>query len=512
MDSSVRPPEVGGVGTVEATALLVPARCYRHLRKQHGAIAIMLALSLIMMIAICGMSIDLSRLYNRKAELQGLAEAAALAAAKKLDGTAAGVTRAVNAAANVASDFKYEYHQKPVEWSDSALTFSTNSQTGWVNGGAAAASPSGVFFVKVDASELDAALGTVNNFFIQFLSSSFASSSVSSQVVAGRSSIKVTPLGICAMSNNAGEARANPGPPANIELVQYGFRRGVAYDLMQLNPKGATPANFVINPIDPPGTDGSSANTSVSVVGPFVCAGKMSMARVTGGSVTISSPFPIGSLYKQLNSRFDQYPDGLCNPNGAPPDANVKQYVYSSIPWMSTTPGSPGAQTAQSVVTTIGDETRRETKADPFPAPVTNTAPMYGPLWAFAKAVPFSEYSSGTPEPTNGYTPFGISDWATLYNPGKPVAVSYPSTPPYHAINGTHFLAPSISNRPGLRFRRVLNVPLLSCPITAGATTATVLAIGKFFMTVPATDSSISAEFAGLAAEQSLGTKVELYP
>lgn len=508
MDCSMRLPEIEGVGTVGPGAVLVPVACYRHMQKQHGVIAIMLAISLIMLIGICGMSIDLSRLYNRKAELQGLAEAAALAAARQLDGTAAGVTRALNAAANIASDFKYEYNQQPVQWSDSALTFSTNSQTGWQTGGAAVTAPDGVFFVKVDTSELATALSTVNNFLSRVLSSSFATSSVSSRVVAGRSAIKVTPLGICAMSNNAAEARANPGPPANIELVQYGFRRGVAYDLMQLNPNGTTPGNFVISPIDPPGTAGSSAHTSVSVVGPFVCTGKMSMARVIGGAITISRPFPITSLYNQLNSRFDDYAEGLCDPNGAPPDANIKKYVFSSIPWMSSTPGSPGAQTAS--LTTAGG--KLETIADPVPAPVTNTAPMYGPLWSFAKAVPFSSYSPGVPEPTNGYTPFGSSAWATLYKPGQPVAVSYPSTPPYHAINGTHFLAPSMANRPGVRFRRVLNVPLLQCPIAAGATSATVLAIGRFFMTVPATDSSISAEFGGLAAEQSLGTTVELYP
>lgn len=500
MDRCVRP--------ARPTTVPMPAVCYRHKRKQHGAVAIMVAISLIMLISVCGMSIDLSRLYNRKAELQGLAEAAALAAAKQLDGTAEGVTRAVNAAANIAGDFKYEYNQKPVQWSDSALTFSTNSQTAWQTGGAAASAPSGVFFVRVDTSELGAALGTVNNSFIQILSSSFATSRLSSRAVAGRSSIKVTPLGVCAMSSNAAEARANPGPPANVELVQYGFRRGVAYDLMRLNPNGTTAENFVISPIDPPGTAGSLANTSVSVVGPFVCTGRMSMARVTGGSITIRRPFPIASLYNQLNSRFDDYAAGVCDLNGAPPDANVKNYIYSSIAWMSTTPGAPGAQTAS--LTTDGG--KLETIADPVPAPATNTAAMYGPLWSFAMAVPFSSYSPGVPEPANGYTPFGSAAWATLYKPGQPVAVSYPSSPPYYAGIGTNFLAPSMAHRPGVRMRRVLNVPLLSCPITAGATSATVLAIGKFFMTVPATDTSISAEFGGLAAEQSLGTAVELYP
>ena len=67
--------------------------------------------------------------------------------------------------------------------------------------------------------------------------------------------------------------------------------------------------------------------------------------------------------------------------------------------------------------------------------------------------------------------------------------------------------------RKGAAGRRVLNVALLSCPVPAGAlATATVLGIGKFLMTVPATATSVRAEFGGLVAEQSLGGAVELYP
>jgi hypothetical protein len=61
-----------------------------------------------------------------------------------------------------------------------------------------------------------------------------------------------------------------------------------------------------------------------------------------------------------------------------------------------------------------------------------------------------------------------------------------------------------------LRDRRVLNIPLLACPVGGG--TATVLAVGKFFMTVPATATSLYAEFAGTVSPGTLGTDVELYP
>jgi hypothetical protein len=41
--------------------------------------------------------------------------------------------------------------------------------------------------------------------------------------------------------------------------------------------------------------------------------------------------------------------------------------------------------------------------------------------------------------------------------------------------------------------------------------TATVLAIGKFFMTVPATSTALVGEFAGIASEDGAHTQVELF-
>lgn len=59
----------------------------------------------------------------------------------------------------------------------------------------------------------------------------------------------------------------------------------------------------------------------------------------------------------------------------------------------------------------------------------------------------------------------------------------------------------------------MLNVPLLSCPVATGnGVPADVLAVAKFFMTVPATSTSVYAEFAGIIPEKSLSGQVELYP
>jgi hypothetical protein len=230
----------------------------------------------------------------------------------------------------------------------------------------------------------------------------------------------------------------------------------------------------------------------------------MAVPKVTGGSISVQSGFPINVLFNHLNSRFEQS-GGECDVNAAPPDTNVKQYTPTvAVGWMSPKPllqtAEPGPP-SPSVLLTIAD-------LDP---PNNQTVTHLGPLWAFARPVPWSSYTP--PEPANGYIPFLATStiWGSLYGAGVGPSGSYPlgaTLTPY--TKGTGFSQlPTTPNRPGIKFRRVLNIPLLACPVSGS--TATVLAIGKFFMTVPATSSTVSAEFAGVANDQQAGGSVEFY-
>lgn len=501
--------DAGSADTGNAPSPVPWRRCFAASRSQRGSFSLLFVWTLLLMLAFTGIALDTARAYSRRVELQGVADAAALAAARELNGTAAGVTAAVTKAGEAVRRFKYQYDTVTMEWSDTAIEFGTAPayDGAWKSAGSAASSPAGMYYAKVDTSELGVAAASVEAAFMRIIGVDFAATNVVGRAIAGRSSINITPLAVCAMSPNAAMPRANPGPPPLVELVEYGFRRGVAYDLMNLNPDGTTPANFLVNPIDPPGAAGNTVHTSIGTVGPFVCTGTMAMTKVTGGALRVDSPFPLSDLYRQLNSRFDQYDGGLCNPAGAPPDFNIKSYVFNtSIPWMQT---PPAGQTAAA----LADTGWLKTVADPALPPAGTTAAQYGPLWSFARAVPFSAFSPGTPEPSNGYTPFPTSAWSSLYRPGQPVAVSYPSATPYMAATGSNYQAPALARKPGLRYRRVLNVPLLSCPVSGSTNAAaTVLAIGKFFMTVPATPTSVSAEFAGVVSAEGLGGPVELFP
>jgi Flp pilus assembly protein TadG len=488
---------------MRATRCMAPRRAracmvVRQPSQETGAVAILFLVLFPVVMGFCGLALELSQVYNRKIEMRTVADTVALAAAFELDGTAAGIQKAVTKAserftASPPSRLTYQYGSKSMDWSDSAIEFGTSSKGPWISAGSAAgkSSPNGLLYVRIDTGKLDTSYGEVYTTFMRYLSDDLATVSTGASAVAGRSGIAVTPLGICAMRPEASRNR-------NGELEEYGFRRGISYDLMQLNPDATTGGqSFLINPFLGPGATGTSASDTTTIA-PFVCTGTMAVARVKGGAISVSAPFPLGNLYQHLNSRFDSYTAAIspCSPDSAPPDSNIKAYTFNAtgaVTWMSPAPGRQEA--APSTV-----NGKLWTVAGPDPTPSGTTAGQYGVLWAYAQAVNYA-----ATQPTGGYTPYATSSWSTLYSPGQPAAAStYPSLPPYFKASYT-----KSPNRTGVPSRRVLNVALLSCPVSGSS--ANVAGIGRFFMTVPADSTHLYAEFAGLAQEQNLRNQVRLY-
>lgn len=491
-------------------------------QRQRGAFAVMAAPVLIMIIGFCGLAIEMGQLYNRKVDMQGIARAAALAAARELNGTPEGIAAAKAAAQNAVTKLRYRSYTRgvPVTWTDEALSFSTSpARNGtWVSSadaGGSSGQAAGLFFARVDTAGLEATMGTVETLFIRVLDSSLAAIQVSDSVVAGKTSLKAIPIGICAMSASPAAAReaARSNGTKVYELVQYGFRRGVSYDLMRLNPNGTNPRRFLVNPFAEPGTNDSGVSTTALV--PFVCSGSIWVNRLTGGTIRVSdlpNASPLAALRAALNTRFDNYTGTACDARGAAPDINIKQYAYdqaNAVSWMTPIKGSASAAS-----TTING--RLETVADLSTAASPET---YGPLWGYARAVKLASATS-LAEPRGGYAFFEHTDWSTLYPSGPAASSSYPAYPstPYFSGSSSsgYYQPPRTGNRPmQVANRRVLHIPLLSC--TAGSPSgpnaeASILAIGRFFMTVPATDDSLIAEFAGSVPPHAIPGHVELFP
>lgn len=485
--------------------------------RQRGVFAIMSVPLLLVIFGFCALALDLSQLYNRKVDMSGFAKAVALAAAHELNGTPAGITAATTQARITAERLKYQYFStgRSFIWNDNALTLSkTPVRSGtWVAASSGSTDVPNLYYAKVDTAELTDGSGVVSTIFAQLITRNLAPIRVSDSAIAGRAAINVMPIAVCAMGDAAAARSATTSTGATVtELVQYGFRRGVSYDLMLLNPNGTTPVNYAINPVSAPGATGAAFN--IDAIGPFMCTGTMWVPRITGGPISVSrlaTVHPLAPFFMPLNSRFNKYNDSVCNPNGAPPDRNVLPYGYDATGagrWMSPTSGRAAALT-----TTIRG--RLETVADLAPATPAASAGDYGPLWAYAKAVRIPSPLTA-PEPNIGYSVLSSADWPTIYKSG-PTAVSYPPSPPYQSLSPAsgYYQAPATNLAIATQQRRILNIPLLDCSSgsPSGANvSANVLAIGKFFMTVPATSDALVAEFAGVRPEQALSSQVGLYP
>jgi Flp pilus assembly protein TadG len=475
------------------------------LRRQGGALTVLFAAMLVVLLAFVGLALDIAQVYNRRTELQNIADSVALAAAKALDGTASGITSALARAKDAGEGRIYSYKEK-FTWDDTAISFSaaaTTPDAGWVDAAAATTSPAGMLFARVDTGKMAASYGTVQTALLGMLGAQFAQVVTFGRAVAGRSSIRVTPLAICAL--NTSSTPVLVPDTSSGEKSRFGFRIGVGYNLLNLNPKGLTALNFVVNPIDIPVSTAAAVNVTPAVVAPFVCTGTVPMAKLPA-ALHVKYPFPT-SLIGQLNSRFDEYGDVYpCDPVSAPPDRNIRQF-NENLPvgtkwWNIPLNGQITAKAMAGV-------TRRVTIADRLsnePKPVYGGD--YGVLWAFAI-------------PTGTAGNLDKSKWNEIYPVTGTTQVanaSYPllGTTPYTSSDtgGKFFTKPP--TRIGARQRRVLNIPLLDCTnVDVSSTTAPVLAVGTFLMTVKADSNSaspsISGEFGGVVESAALGDQAKLY-
>lgn len=472
-------------------------RSIRTAAREQGSIAVPFAIMLPVLLGFIGMALDLSFIYSRKSELQQVADSVALAAARQLDGTLQGVNNARDAALAVAGQNKYQF-KLAFPWTSSALSFSDAPATAdadWkaADSIASDAMAAGLRYAKVDTSKLSGGgsnPGAVEAMFMKVLEGKKIITAVVGRAIAGPIAVHVTPLAVCALDSNPAGVRANPGIAS--ETLEYGFRRGVSYNLLDISPNSTSPRNYLVNPVDPGDGSNNTAHFDAATMKPFFCTGSVALAMVGAGSTLYVQARGTMALQDWLNSRFDVYPSGTgCNPVTAPPDVNVREFVGGySYWWMAATPTPYPAyaastnRTAGGARVTFADLVATDTASD------TPSAASFGPLWAYSRAQP------------SGAGALKTSDWPKLYVFGGKFApaanAKYPSSDsPY--LSTDHWIDPP-SGATGYQDRRVLNIPLLSCPGGGPATPATVLGVGRFFMTAKATSTVVPGEFAGLLA------------
>jgi hypothetical protein len=290
---------------------------FRLEQRQNGAVALMVALLLIVLIAVAGLVVDLGRLFVVKTELQNAVDACALAAARELNvpsKTLAVLTRAENAGIEVGNrHFDDFQHDQVVLQTDHDVTFSTALDGAYVTKASAGGD---VRYVRCTHQvtglipTLMSILGVGNN--------SVAATAVAT-LQGGMTSCPI-PLAMC--KQNA------PVPPCTVPNTtpdRFGLCVGQWYAGL-LDPKDDQFAGGNFNWIDFTPHAGGRPEISEAVAGEGFCDIDSTMMAVH------AEPGKKVAVKDAWNSRFGLYPkNGKLDVESAPPD--FTGYAYGPGNW-----------------------------------------------------------------------------------------------------------------------------------------------------------------------------------
>lgn len=286
-------------------------------KRQKGAVAIIAALSLPILIGFAGLALDLGRLYVEKTELQNATDACALAASRELTcDPAAGacaasiLVNAENSGLTVAHLNKADFQGASLDDSQisaSDITFSTSFASGY-RSRAAGADPASKY-VKCTAHQTG-----ILPWFMQVLN--VGAQQVGAQAVATLTSAQTNcgiPLGMC-----------SAGPAPTFGLVKGQWYNG------KFSAGGGLTGSFNWIDFTPP--SGGESELSALLTGSGVCS--LNITNSVGQSGVLGN-----AAAKAWNSRFGLYQSGSININNAPPDYTGYAYTPTNVPGQSNALG-----------------------------------------------------------------------------------------------------------------------------------------------------------------------------
>jgi len=290
-----------------------------HDRKgERGSITIMTAIFAVLLLLMVGLTIDVSRIYMVRQELQRAADAAALTAARELNGGAGGITAAVNQATNVIANDQGLRGKTAVTIT---VEFAANlNDNPYMSAAAAGPVASTINYVRATTSSTTTT--------ILFASSALGvSRSESKQAVAGKS---VELAGICDFYP-AAVGLTNPHPtPGTLMTLKFAQGSG--------NTATINDMDYIV--LDVPCITGNG-DTETAIL----AAGEPCACSTLGANIhmTPSSNFGNGgsAAGDGMNTRFGVYANGYGNSLNAtsyPSDTIVTegitydQYIASTSP------------------------------------------------------------------------------------------------------------------------------------------------------------------------------------
>ena len=306
---------------------------------ERGSIMIMAAIFMVLLFLMIGMAIDLSRVYMVRAETQNAADAAALTAAKELNGGASGIDGAIARAQAIANTHGFAKAGVAIatisfaqNLNDNPYIAAYNSSDPSVTPAAAKAVAANIRYVKVTTQPVSMtvlfavqALGTTNT--------------QTSEAVAG---ISVGLSGICDFFPAA--VALNDADPNDTRNGNPVFTPPAPGTTMTLNFSQGTGNSAVLNDHDFIILEVPDINGNGTVETALLTAGIRNYCKSLGDNINMtpssnSNNGPRNSA-DGLNTRFGMYANGYGNqlqPSTFPADTNVT-YPLSSDTYLAGPP------------------------------------------------------------------------------------------------------------------------------------------------------------------------------
>nr|WP_281722355.1 Tad domain-containing protein [Nitrosomonas nitrosa] len=282
-------------------------------RKERGAVAVIVALSLVVLVGFVGLALDLGKLFVAKTELQNSADACALAAARELTGANVNQLELAEAA-GIATGARHNVLFQDEQVVVSSVTFS-ETLTGSYQSAFTGPGATDLRFARCEVSRAGIA-----NWLIQVLNilpgAGIEEQTVSAAAVATLAPSQITscaiPVGIC----------SNDVPPSTpvgtwLESVLGPPAGG------QANETGDLTGNFMWVDFTPPG--GGATELAGHLTGAGVCNLPAIGSEVGQAGV-------ISSLANDWNSRFGIYQGNVQSGNSIP---DFSGYAYTEFNWPS---------------------------------------------------------------------------------------------------------------------------------------------------------------------------------
>lgn len=279
---------------------------------ERGSIMIMTAIFALLLLVMVGFALDVSRIYVVRAELQKAADAAALTAARELNGGTGGIDKAVNQATNVIAN--NQGLQTKTNVTIASVEFATSLDGTFKNSTQAKLDAPNIRFVKVTTESTSTAI----LFAAHVLGGSHAESR---EAVAGMS---VPLAGVCDFYPAAVGMTSIPNPSPTPISMTLKFAQGSG-NSATINDK-----DYIV--LDVPCISGNG-DTETAIL----AAGQPCACNKLGDFINMTPSSNLGNGGRAagdgMNTRFGDYAGGYGNnlkASSYPSDTNVSETITSA--------------------------------------------------------------------------------------------------------------------------------------------------------------------------------------